>query len=567
MEDEAHFLVDYRHELTIDQVLSLEADQWQPVRGEFSLGLTEATVWVRLSMPREKTPLFEHPPVLVLTNPLLNRVHLYLVKQQDVLASSSTGDHYPLESRSIPVPEIYWQLPGSWREASDLYVKIHSDSFFQSHFLLKDTPAALIDHGGRYWMLGLFYGALLIMLFYNLFIYFQVKDIRYFYYTGYVFCAGLFHSVMDGLPYYLLSGYYEAFADRLSVYFLDLANIFALLFVIRFLDLRDKALLNATRTLIIMFLVAIFVEIIETGHISTLFSMFMTMVTSLSITYLTVKSWLSGNEQARYLAMAWIALLISIPVYAMALYGWLPHNTYTLNSVRFGVVMEMALISFSLAHRINLLRQDRIMLQSRLNKELGGLVRERTRELEEANRKLQALSETDSLTQLKNRAFFNKAIEEEASRAKRQQTSLALLLADLDHFKKINDSVGHNAGDYCIKQFARVLQEQLSRTTDIACRYGGEEFVAILPDTDLNGAVTVAERIRRTVEQSRFIFEGKTIELTVSIGVFTVTPHADWNCHDWIAKADKALYFAKTERNRVAFIRENGDPRFADLMP
>ena len=558
------FLVDAGHQMTLEDALEIPQSRWQDIPKELSLGLIEDSVWVQLPIPESVSATFESRPLLVMTNPLLNKVNLYLLNQRQLIGSTVLGDHQRIENKSIQVADLYWQLPERWREATHVYVRLQSDSFFQSHFLLKDTAAALEDHGWHYWMLGLFYGSLLIMLFYNLFIYFQVKDIRYFYYTAYVLSAGLFHSIMDGLPYYLISDYYAVFADRLSVYFLAFANIFAILFIIRFLELRDKALLNSVRTLIFVFVAAILVELINHGRISTLFTLLMTIVNSLTITYLTVKSWLQGNEQARYLAMAWIALLLSIPVYAMALYGWLPHNIYTLNSVRVGVVMEMALISFSLAHRINLLRQERIMLQSRLNRELGEMVNERTRELEEANRKLQELSETDSLTQLKNRAYFNRAIEETAARAKRQQYSLALLLADLDHFKSINDTAGHNAGDYCLKQFARILTEQLSRTTDIACRYGGEEFIAILPDTDPEGAITVAERIRATVEKSRFIFEGKPIELTVSIGVFTVKPHADWNSHDWVAHADKALYFAKTERNRVAFITENNPPVFAD---
>ncbi len=564
LEENGSYLTDSAHQLTLEQVLALDESRWEPVPSELSLGLINDTVWVRLPLSLQTRQAFDGRAILFLTNPMLNQVSLYLVEQNKLLAQTQLGDHTPIVERGIPVSDLYWQLPENWQQASHLYVRIRSDSFFQSHFLLKDVATTLLDHGQHYWMLGLFYGALLIMLFYNLFVYFQIRDVRYLYYSGYVLTAGLFHCVMDGLPYYLLSDYYPLFADRLSIYFLAFTNIFAILFIIKFLELRDKRLLRASYTLIVMFIVSMGIEIINHCHLSTLFSMFMTIVSGLSICYLTLKSWLQGNEQARYLVMAWVVLIASIPIYAMALYGVLPHNTFTLNSVRVGVVLELALISFSLAHRINLLRKERMMLQSRLNKELGQLVQERTRELEDANSKLQSLSETDSLTQLKNRAYFNKAIADEAARAKRHNASLALLLADLDHFKRINDSVGHNAGDYCLKQFARILNEQLSRTTDVACRYGGEEFVAVLPDTDLEGAITVAEKIRHTVAATRFIFEGTTIKLTVSIGVFTDTPHADWNSDDWIGKADKALYFAKGKRNCVGFINEQGQPAFAD---
>ena len=563
LEAHGHYLIDPHDQLALADVLNLEESRWHAIEQEFSLGLINDTAWVRLPLSDDLKSRVHGEAVLYLSNPLLNRINAYLVNHHNLMGEAQLGDHIPLQKKTIPLSDHYWELPSQWREATHLYLRIRTDSFFQSHFLIKSTAEALVDHGEHYWMLGVFYGALGIMLFYNLFLFFQVRDIRYLYYTGYVLMAGIFQSVMDGLVHYVLPRTPLNLGDRLSVYALDLANIFALLFIIKFLDLRDKKLLNATRTLILMFCAAIVIELVESGHISSLFSMFMTIVSALSITHLTVKSWLGGNEQARYLAMAWIVLLLSIPVYAMALYGVIPHNTYTLNSVRIGVLLELALISFSLAHRINLLRQERIMLQSRLNKELGALVRERTEELEKANAKLQAISETDSLTQLKNRAFLNKAIDDEAARAKRQHNSLTLLLADLDHFKRINDTIGHNAGDYCLKQFARIFAEQLARTTDIACRYGGEEFIAILPETDIEGAITVAEKIRSKVEETLLIFEGTPIDLTVSVGLFNVTPHADWNSQDWVGKADKALYFAKSRRNCVAFINSSGDPQMA----
>lgn len=561
------YLLDQQGSLTLQGVLAAPNHRWIPIKDELSLGLITPTVWVRLPIPQpidKNDGLEQGDGILSLSNPLLNKVSIYLTKNGKLLSETHMGDHVPITNKRIPVSDLYWLMPHGWQTADYLYIRIQSDSFFQSHFRIKSIPTVIVDHGNQYWMLGLFYGALAIMLLYNLFVYFQVKDIRYLYYTGYVLSVGLFHSMMDGLPYYSLSHIYESRLDRLSIIFVDFANVFAVLFVSKFLNITDKRLLNAIRTLIITFFLAMLLEIIEQGHISTLFSTAMTVVNSVSISYLTIKSWMNGNEQARYLALAWIVLVASIPIYVCALTGYLPHNIYTLNSVRFGVVLELALISFSLAHRINLLRQERLSLQRRLNKELGALVKERTQKLEEANQKLQELNETDALTQLKNRAYFTQFIAEEAARAKRSKTSIALLLTDLDHFKSINDTLGHNAGDYCLRHFARILQGQMPRSTDMACRYGGEEFVVVLPDTDLDGALVVAERIRSAVENAKLIFEGEPINLTVSIGAYTVTPHANWNSQDWISKADKALYHAKTKRNSVAYLANSDKPRFAE---
>lgn len=561
--EHGHYYVDAQHELTLPHVIQLKESAWRPIRRELSLGLINDTIWVRLPLPPEKQLLKDQSGILALSNPLLNRVSVYLVDGTEPIAATELGDWVTIDRKNIAVADIYWLLPDGWEQATHAYIKIRSDSFFQSYFKILSVPDLVTHHGQRYWFLGLFYGALTIMLFYNLFVFFQVRDIRYLYYTGYVFAVGMFYAVMDGLTYYYLSSYYSLFADRMSVYFLALANIFGLLFVGKFLEIRDKRLLRGMRSQIGIFVVAMLVEMIDQGHFSTRFSMVMTIVTSLTISYVTIRSWLTGVVQARYLALAWIALLVSIPIYCLALMGLIPHNLYTLNSVRIGVVLELALISFSLAHRINILRQERLTLQRRLNKELGALVEERTLELEVANKKLQELSETDSLTQIKNRAFFDRVIEEENARAQRNQDSLAVLLLDLDHFKQVNDEYGHTAGDYCLRHFAKILTEHLTRTTDTACRYGGEEFAAILPHTDIHGALNVAERIRHGVEATTFIFEGEAIPLTVSIGVYALVPTADWNSSDWIVKADKALYFAKTQRNRVAFVDESYETQFA----
>lgn len=558
------YTFDNQHQWQIDHVLNLPHNRWFPIENEFSLGLITETVWLRFPIPTHVKFSIEGEAILELTNPLLNQLDIYLVKNGKVLANARQGDHLSIRDREIKVPDIYWLLPPHWREADQLYIRINTDSFFQSHFIIKDTSNTILEHGKRYWALGLFYGALGIMLLYNLLVFFQVKDIRYLYYSAYVFFIGSFHAVMDGLPYYFLSEYYAQFADRLSVYFVDIANIFALLFVTKFLEISDKRLLHGVRALILVFFLAMAIETLTQGHLSTTFTAVFSTVNAISISYITISAWLRGNEYARYLALAWIVLLISIPVYSLTQLGYLPTNSYTINSVRMGVTVEMALLSFSLAHRINLLRQEKLSLQRRLTQELGSLVAERTKELEAANKKLQELNETDALTQIRNRAYFNRIIVEETARAARTNTPLSILLADLDHFKSFNDQYGHNAGDECLRHFGKILTQQLVRQTDSACRYGGEEFIAILPDTDLEGALQVAERLRTAVENTQLILEGVAVKLTVSIGVYAAIPPNTWNGHDWVNKADKALYFAKTQRNRVAYLNEAGEPVFLE---
>src|SRR5450432_497096 len=167
------------------------------------------------------------------------------------------------------------------------------------------------------------------------------------------------------------------------------------------------------------------------------------------------------------------------------------------------------------------------------------------------NERLEVLALTDSLTMTLNRRALMDRLEAELDRARRYTLSLSLLMVDLDHFKAVNDSFGHLAGDEALRGVARVLQRE-ARSVDVVARYGGEEFVVILPETGEDGAVKVAERIRaRVTEQPQ---EGLVPmpAVTVSIGVATVLSTQVQAPEELIALADEALYRAKAQgRNRV----------------
>jgi len=184
---------------------------------------------------------------------------------------------------------------------------------------------------------------------------------------------------------------------------------------------------------------------------------------------------------------------------------------------------------------------------------------ERTLELMEANRKLRELSITDGLTGLFNHRYFMQTLESEHRRAVRYKRSLALLLLDIDHFKKVNDTYGHPCGDLVLKGFAALLKGCL-RSADVAARYGGDEIAVILPETSESKASEVAEKLRRQVEKSSFEWEGNSFSLTCSIGVAAVpeTKIDHWN--ELLDSADKSLYRAKGKgrNNVIAFTPGQG---------
>ncbi|UVL86625.1 diguanylate cyclase [Pseudomonas sp. B21-028] len=175
-------------------------------------------------------------------------------------------------------------------------------------------------------------------------------------------------------------------------------------------------------------------------------------------------------------------------------------------------------------------------------------------QLQAANAQLQLLSSTDRLTGLYNRGHWEENLKAAYARHQRYGNNSSLVMFDIDHFKRVNDTYGHQAGDKVIEQVARLVREHV-RDSDVAGRYGGEEFGVVLSDTDKAGARMFAERLRKAVEEMEVSYGDQVIRFTISLGVADLSQPS--NSHaDLIAWADEALYTSKkTGRNRVT-VRE-----------
>ncbi|PIU67461.1 MAG: hypothetical protein COS84_04590 [Armatimonadetes bacterium CG07_land_8_20_14_0_80_40_9] len=166
------------------------------------------------------------------------------------------------------------------------------------------------------------------------------------------------------------------------------------------------------------------------------------------------------------------------------------------------------------------------------------------------NARLYELAITDELTNLYIYRYFRQRLDNEIKRSRRYFFPLALIILDIDHFKRVNDTYGHQCGDFVLKELAKIIKEEV-REVDISCRYGGEEFTVILPETDLEGASTLAERLRESVEEHSFLFKKQLLKITISLGVAELSPSLS-GIEELINLADIALYQAKEGgRNKV----------------
>jgi diguanylate cyclase (GGDEF)-like protein len=187
-------------------------------------------------------------------------------------------------------------------------------------------------------------------------------------------------------------------------------------------------------------------------------------------------------------------------------------------------------------------------------------LRRETNLLAEANAELERLSSVDSLTGLANRRSFDGFLEREWQRRAREKQELALIMADIDHFKNFNDSYGHQAGDECLRRVAAAIGDSVGRATDLAARYGGEEFAVVLPGTDVEGAELVAEKIRAAVAGLAIAHKASAAGevVTISLGVAGAAAANCASPAQLIAAADRALYQAKQQgRNRVVVAKSD----------
>ena len=175
-------------------------------------------------------------------------------------------------------------------------------------------------------------------------------------------------------------------------------------------------------------------------------------------------------------------------------------------------------------------------------------------DVEAAQAELLELSRTDALTRLWNRGYWSERLNEEFSRVQRLGDFTSLAILDIDHFKRINDTFGHPAGDAVIQRTAEILKST-ARSIDFCGRYGGEEFAVILPGTHELGAVHFAESLRARIENESLAYEGKEIKYTISLGIATWSSKVD-SVKTWLVRADEALYTAKRSgRNQVCTYR------------
>lgn len=553
-------LPDPDNRFTIETVSSPSfASAFSPVDSPtLNLGIMKTTVWVRFSVSGN-APGFSRgqkkvPWLLDIGWPFFAVVDSYLVRSSAKHASLQivkfpfSGIYHPFGDVAADKAGIVARLPELSGAEQVIYLRMRSDTALFLHPVVCTVKNYLETSTRRMLWFGIYFGILLALLFYNLFLYFCLRDRSYLWYVISIGSIGLYFLGINRLTYEYLVDFPPVSALRFNLAFLSISLVTLLLFVRSFLPVREKApLLNRIIWGGIFLQVALTVPVpfAPIPVLDQCYSLADSVLPFIMIAAAGI-CWRRGYRPARFLLLSWVLYGLSGLVYILTFRGILPFTSVTFHSFQIGSALEAVLLSFALADRINLLRQER-------------------EELSRSDRRHRELAITDVLTGLYNLRYFRTQIDIELEQADRQDQRMTLMMLDVDHFKQFNDRFGHQEGDRVLATLGQIMTSCV-RQKDVACRYGGEEFAIILPGGLNSTAVEVYERISAELARHHFgSGKGETSRVTLSIGVAEHIPGE--GAEILLSRADQALYEAKARgRNQIVIASREPEAAFSGCI-
>lgn len=511
--------------------------------------------------------------------PSLDRVEVYVPQAGGGYSRQVAGDLQPFAERPYPHRNLVFPLALTPGGSQTVYLRVTSAGNLTLPATLWQPEALTRSDQRSYTLLSLYYGMLLALGLYNLLLYLAIRDSTFLAYVAFTLSMAVGQASMNGFGNQFIWPDWPAFGNIALPSGMAATGFFGAIFTRLFLGLgrRAKRLDQCILGCAALFALAAFAPLLLPYQpVAIMVSMFGLLFTGVAV-YAGVYCLRRDYPGARYFLLAWTLLLLGVAVLAMRNMGWVPTTTLTLHSMQIGSALELLLLSFALADRINVMRREKdqateaalaakheMVETLRLSEQaLEGRVAERTRTLEEVNsqlrdkeRELEHLARHDALTGLANRLFLNDRIERAVARARRTGSSVALLMIDLDGFKQVNDAHGHAVGDELLVVIAGRLRECV-RESDTVARLGGDEFVVLLEDTRYpEGTSQIVEKLIAAVRAPTMLDAG-SIEVSASIGIACTPQHTN-DADDLLERADAAMYNAKAAgRNCWSMATEN----------
>lgn len=516
-----------------------------------SFSHTSSAYWLRFHVTNMETRIMSW--YLSINYPLLDDITIYLVNTNGVQRFEG-GDQFPFTKRPINLPNFVYPLQFNPAESATIYIRVASQGSINIPITLSSELNFIEDVGETSLYHGIYYGSLIILILYNLLVFSATRKKSFFFNAYYMSAIMIFMLSMSGHAFQYFWPTSPQWSNLSLPIFEANAMLAVVLFGKSFLQTPDQSsrFNKFYNFFIALSVIAFLLSVTLHYSYAVKANTFLGLCTIIFIYTLGIVRFREGYQAAKTFILAWSIFVVSTCIYAMGAFGVIPD--YYANEVVMltGTSAQIIFLNFALAQQTKELSEQIISYEINAREQLQQEVDERTSQLTDANKKLEKLntkleelSIKDDLTQVANRRYFNHMLEQSYAASRRNHENLSLLFIDIDHFKKLNDSLGHQAGDECLIFISSIIHQSLHRPKDFLARYGGEEFAIILPDTDTLGAEKIAEEIVEEIRSTPFLWQEKAHKMTASIGVFSTTPSEKTSLHDYITRADAAMYTAK----------------------
>lgn len=491
-----------------------------------TFGIGSDPVWIHLAVDNP-TQTSMHKQLSIETA-WLDQVEMYFVHAGKTIASYRTGDAQVFSQR--PINSRFFVFDHNFNPGvSDIFMRVATHDPMVIPIYLMSPAQMHAREVKQEYSYGVVYGFLFALLAYNAMLYLSLRSSRLLFYALYLAMFIIMNISYTGHGFEWLWPNSVAWQLWSPPIFIFLYGSSGVLFAARFLDLRvhfPRVYRAVTGYCMVVGALLAIAVLAGSQRYALLLAFIFAFSFSIIMLFLGVVSVYSGLRLARYFLLAAISVIVGATLTTLSSWGFIPFNTWTFRAVEIGMLFDATLLALALAYQFHVLQEAKI--------------------------RAERLAQLDPLTGLNNRrAFYDKA-EPLWSTGLRKGRHASVILIDIDMFKQINDTYGHAHGDAALIAIATTLLKMI-RQGDVLARWGGEEFVAFLPETNIHEAVALAERLRAAIASTPAHHATGTTSLTASFGVASKEAHHT-TLDALISDADSYLYQSKQQgRNRVGY--------------
>lgn len=525
-----------------------------------NFGYSSSAWWLRFEI--EASPAVSRNWMLEVAFPTLDRVDYFGPGGERL----SAGDQLFFAARPVPHRNFVFPLRLGETGAGTVWLRVASEGTLTVPLRLWQAETFWQESHAGYAVLSVYFGMLLALALYNLLLWFSLRDHNYLTYVLFAGSMAVGQLSLNGLGTEFFWPAWPTWGNLAFSSGFAAAGLFGALFTRGFLETRRNAprLDGAIIGLAALFALCMVAPLVAPYRLAAILTSLTGVTFSLVAVMAGLRCWRKGQPGARIFLLAWTLLLLGVAVAGLRNMNLLPTTFFSFYAMQIGSALEMLLLSFALADRINGLRREKDTAQGeaiavkqqlvgalqRSEASLERRVAARTEELEAANarlreneRQLQALAHTDSLTGLANRLLLDARLLQSMQHARRTRGQMAVLLVDLDHFKPINDGYGHAIGDEVLRGMADRLRATV-REVDTVARLGGDEFVIVLTGIGSGAdAERLAEKVVASLGEPMRVL-GLPLEIGASIGI-ALFSSGDLSPAELMRHAEQAMYAAK----------------------